>query len=280
LGDLAASTAAYERVLAIDPKDAEALADVGFNQSALGRLTDARRSLSRAWALAPDSNYNAGLESTILSLSGDVDATWRRYEELRGQAGLNPTYVDIYFPDVNTLRDPARLEALATRLAGEPTSANSGSIAVFYRAVALDRLGRRAEALALAQDLKARLALGASTVNAGGNDTIRTLAVALDAFLGNTSAAHAGAAALKKDPPRDRDWVVGTAPFFLIDAYARLGQPEAAFDLVEQGMDEFSPIHFVHMKNNVAFDAYRELPRYRALNARYEAWKAAQPPAG
>ena len=58
-------------------------------------------------------------------------------------------------------------------------------------------------------------------------------------------------------------------------AYAELGDPDAAFDLAEQAMDQFSPAHFANVVADTAFDDYRELPRYRKLSARYEAWKTA-----
>ena len=42
-----------------------------------------------------------------------------------------------------------------------------------------------------------------------------------------------------------------------------------------RAMDQLSPAHFAHLRVDTAFDAYRELPRYRKLDARYQAWKAA-----
>jgi TolB-like protein len=280
LGDMAASTSAFERVLTIDPQDGHAAADLGFNFAYLGQLDEARRWLSRAWALAPDSGYTVALEGVVLFLSGDVDATWRRYEELRDQAGLDPVSIDTLFSDLaTTLRDPARLEVFATRLVGEEPSGEFGLQKSFARAVALDRLGRKAEARTLALDLKAQLAPYTSSADPDGGGLIRTMTIALDAFLGNAAAAREGAAALRRNPPPDRYWVVDSGQY-LMSAYARIGEPDAAFDLVEQGMDQFSPVHFVSVRNGATFDPYRELPRYRALNNRFEAWKAAQPSSG
>jgi HEAT repeat protein len=74
-------------------------------------------------------------------------------------------------------------------------------------------------------------------------------------------------------------WIIEDAPL-LMAAYAELGDPDAAFDLAEQAMDKFSPAHFASVAADTAFDDFRELPRYRALSARYEAWKTAQSPAG
>jgi hypothetical protein len=220
------------------------------------------------------------LEAFVLFLSGDVDATWRRYEELRGQADTDPDSIDTFFSGLaSTLRDPARLEILATRLVGVEPSGVAGLQKNFARAVALDRLGRKAEARDLVQSLHAQLASYPSSADTDGRGFIRSISVELDAFLGNLSAAREGAEALRKNPPKDRFWIVDFAPY-LVSAYARIGEPEAAFDLVEQAMDQFSPVHFVSVSNDPVFDPYREHPRYRALNARYEAWKAAQPPAG
>ena len=274
-GDMSGSISAWERVLAIDPKDADAAANLAVNHAYLGRLADARRWLSRSWALSPDSN-NPPTEAIVLSLSGDVDATWRRYEELRTRADSDP--VSPFSGLATTLRDPARLEVFAARLTGEQFPGLFGLETGLARALALDRLGHTAEARALAQHLKVQLAR-VVPVNADHGRRARILAIALDAFLGNATAAREGAAALKKDPPRDHLWIIEMAPP-LMAAHARIGEPDAAFDLVEQAMDRFSPVHFVTVKNDVAFDAYRELPRYRKLDGRYGAWKAAQPSAG
>jgi hypothetical protein len=56
----------------------------------------------------------------------------------------------------------------------------------------------------------------------------------------------------------------------------RAGLPEAAFDLVELAMDRFSPAQFSMVLNGVDFDGLREHPRYKELNARYQAWRVAQ----
>ena len=83
-------------------------------------------------------------------------------------------------------------------------------------------------------------------------------------------------ATLQEDPPRDQLWLLEMAPIVLA-TYAWLDEPDPAFDFVEKSMDRFSPVHFVYLKNNPAFDAYSKLPRYRKLETRYEAWKAQQP---
>jgi len=107
----------------------------------------------------------------------------------------------------------------------------------------------------------------------------QVLAIAVDAFLGNRAAAREAADALTKHRSPDHLWIIEDAPL-LMAAYAELGDPDAAFDLAEQAMDKFSPAHFASVAADTAFDDFRELPRYRALKARYEAWKTAQAPAG
>ena len=41
-------------------------------------------------------------------------------------------------------------------------------------------------------------------------------------------------------------------------------------------MDRYSPAHFANVVRDVAFDPYRDLPRYKQLLDRYEAWKSGQ----
>jgi hypothetical protein len=105
------------------------------------------------------------------------------------------------------------------------------------------------------------------------------MAIAVDAFLGNQAAAREAADALTRRPSPDHLWIIEDAPL-LMAAYAELGDPDAVFDLAEQAMDQFSPAHFANLAVDTAFDEYRELPRYRKLSARYEAWKASQAPVG
>jgi TolB-like protein len=275
-GDMAASTAAWERVLEIDPKDADAAGNLAYNHAYLGRLAEAQRWLARAWALAPDLASNRNVEANLLLLSGDVDRMWRRYEEWRDVEGLDP---DGSFTSLAVMPgSPARLEVLASGLAGEQFPGLFGLESGLARARALDRLGRTAEARALAQELEAQLSAVAPP-NPDRARRARMLAVGIDALTGDTAAASKGAAVMRRDPPRDHLWLVEMAPD-LMTAYAEMGEPDAAFDLVEQAMDRLSPVHFMHVRNNVRFDPYRDLPRYRKLDARYEAWKAAQPPAG
>jgi hypothetical protein len=42
-------------------------------------------------------------------------------------------------------------------------------------------------------------------------------------------------------------------------------------------VDRFSPSHFANVITGTAFDGMRGLPRYKTLQARYEAWRASQP---
>lgn len=277
-GDFAASTAAFERALALDPKDPWPAGNLAYNAGYQGQLAEARRWLSRAWALSPDSGYNTGLDAWLALASGGTELAWRRYEALRAQPGLDPVLIDYLFaPLATTLRDPARLEVLANRLATQDERDEQYQQHAFWRAVALDRLGRHAEARELARSVQRRLA---EEPQDGGDPqgSRRTWTALVDAFLGASGTARAAAASLAKDPPRDQLWLVESAPN-LMSAYARLDEPDAAFDLAERAMDRFSPIHFVYVKDDVAFDPYRDRPRYRELAARYEAWKAAQPPA-
>ena len=278
-GDMAGSTAAWQHVLEIDPNDSDAAANLAVNHAYLGQLDEARRWLSRAAALSPDSGYNMIVDGIVLNLSADADAVWQRYEHMRATSGAVPGLVDGQFSGLaRGLRDPVRLETLAGRLAKVQSPGELVQLFVdLNRAEALRKLGRQADAEVLARDIKARLAIVKAAASA--RDDVQVLAIAIDAFLGNRAAAREAADALTKRPSPDHLWIIEDAPL-LMAAYAELGDPDAAFDLAEQAMDKFSPAHFASVAADTAFDDFRELPRYRALSARYEAWKTAQSPAG
>jgi hypothetical protein len=208
-----------------------------------------------------------------------VDAVWRRYEQVRATSGAVPGLVDGQFSGLaRGLRDTVRLETLEGRLAKVQAPGELFQLSVdLNRAEALRKLGRKSDAETLARDIKARLAAVRSAASA--RDDVQVMAIAVDAFLGNQAAAGDAADALTRRPSPDHLWIIEDAPL-LMAAYAELGDPDAVFDLAEQAMDQFSPAHFANLAVDTAFDEYRELPRYRKLSARYEAWKASQAPVG
>ena len=271
-GDTAGARAAFERAREIDPKSASVAVNLAFTDAYMGRLAEARRLLDRAKELRPDTS-NVAVEAVLYALEGDVEATWAHYQDMvaRGDYDAGGPFADLAF----SLRDPERLALIAQRLEGQEHGSLVGIGTGYFRAVALQRLGRTDEAHTLARQLKARL-VRELPHETDRNARSRLTLVALEALLGEDAEARAIAAEVLKSPPRDQLWLAETAPI-LITAYADLGDPDAAFDLVEQAMDRFSPVHFVNVRNDVGFDPYRDLPRYKALNARYEAWKAKQP---
>ena len=271
-GDMTAAASAFEHARELDPKSASVAVNLAFTNAYMGRLAEARQWLDLARELRPDVS-NVAVEAAVYTFEGDVEATWAHYQAMvaSGDIDDNGPFADLAF----SLRDPQRLALIAARLDGQEFDSLVGIGTGYFRAVALQRLGRTDEARALARQLKARL-VRELPHETDRNARSRLTLVALDAMLGEDAEARAVAAEVLKSPPRDQLWLAETAPI-LIAAYADLGDPEAAFDLVEQAMDRFSPVHFVNVRNDVGFDPYRELPRYKALNARYEAWKASQP---
>jgi TolB-like protein len=278
-GDMDGSVAAFERAAALDPQDSGPPANLAVTHAYLGQLGQARRWLSRAWALAPTSMYNANAELAVLDTEGDSEAIWQRYAELRQTPGLVPHLVDReylqnYF--VETLRTPDRMRLVAERLADPRASDEGGLNRVVGKAQLaglLGRLGQREEARALAERAKAELATLEMTSRARLDAAI--LAIQLDLLLGNDAAARTALAELMKAPPADFLWPIESGRG-VVYAYVRAGLPEAAFDLVELAMDRFSPAQFSMVLNGVDFDGLREHPRYKELNARYQAWRVAQ----
>jgi TolB-like protein/Flp pilus assembly protein TadD len=275
-GDLqGAAVPAFERAAALDPQDADIAANIAVTHAYLGQQAQARQWLSRAWSLSPDSRYNINAEAAVLYSAADVDTMWRRYEELRRQFPTATDEVDVNFLSLATeLREPDRLAALNERLAEADLPGDSVQIGVlFARTFALERLGRKAEARALAREIGSRIrALGPS---ASERTAAAFGAIALDAFLGRRNAALSAADTLLQNPPEDQLWPIEQGPA-LIQSFARVGDAEAALDLAERVMDRYSPAHFGGIVRDTVFDEYRDLPRYQQLLGRYEAWRSSQ----
>ena len=281
-GDMAGSITAFERAAALDPQDSGPPANLAVTYAYLGRTAEARRWLSRAWALAPASTYNANAEIAVLDAEGDPEALWQRYVELRQTPGLVPQLVDRefvqnYLPE--SLRSPDRVRLLAERLT-DPQSSNEGAlnrvVGKVQRAALLQRLGQRDEAHALAVQARKELATVKTTPRSQQDAAI--VAVQLDLLLGDDARARAALAELTKVPPTDFLWPTegGRSVAY---AYVDAGMAEAAFDLVESAMDRFGPGQFSMVLNGAAFDDLREHPRYAELQARYLASRSAQGPA-
>lgn len=271
-GDMAASTEAWQRILDLDPRNADAAVQLGNNAMFLGKLAEARRWMERADALSPNLGSNLSLESQILFLSDDPEAAWRGYERRAARLPREALPPPAWLATAPV--DAKRLAELAERLGAFRFSGLYGLEGVYMRALALDRLGRKDEARRIATELQAEVAQELKN----GDDSRRRghmLAMSIDAFLGDQESARAIAATFRRDPPKDRLWLMEVGPAFL-STYAWLDEPETAFAFVEQAMDEYSPVHFLNLKYDVAFDRYRALPHYKALEARYAAWKAQQ----
>jgi len=274
-GDTEGAVAAWERAADIDPQGPDIAANLALTHGYLGRYREARQWLSRAWSLSPDSRYNITADAGVLGTVADADAMWQRYEELRRQFPSAPGEADWSFSSLALeLRDPDRLAAFERRLAEADQPGDSAQIYIlFVRAAALERLDRKPEAVALAREIRPRIsALGPSPLD---RQIAAISTIALDAFEGNRDATLSAAETFLADPPRDQLWLVEWGPT-LAWSYARVGAPEGAFGLVEQIMDSYSPAHFAGVVRDVSFDPYRDLPRYKQLLGRYEAWRSSQ----
>ena len=278
-GDMDGSIAAFERAAALDPQESGPPANLAVTYAYLGRLAEARRWLSRAWALAPTSMYNANAEIALLDAEGDAEALWQRYAQLRQTPGLAPEHVDREFSQnyfTGSLRLPDRIRLVAERLA-DPRASEEGELnrigAKVQRAQLLQRLGQDEQARALAGQASAELATVQVTSRA--REAAAILAIQIDLLLGRDASARAAIAGLTKVPSTDFLWPV-EAGRAIVYAYVGVGNPDAAFDLVERAMDRFSPAHFAMVAMSPDFDGLQQHPRYKELDARYQAWRAAQ----
>ena len=100
------------------------------------------------------------VEGIVLNLAADVDAVWRRYEQVRATSGAVPGRVDGQFSGLaRGLRDTVRLATLEGRLAKVQVPGELVQLFIdLNRAEAVRKLGRKTDAETLARDIKARLA--------------------------------------------------------------------------------------------------------------------------
>jgi tetratricopeptide (TPR) repeat protein len=148
MGRLAEAMDCYQRAIAIDGLQADAMANLGIALSSIKRLPEAEAMLRRALALAPNHiSAFAGLASllTLMQRHDDAASAWERAAAL---APANPSFHRSLATAWLAAGDPYRARVAMNRtLELQPDDAQSHSAAAHI----LEKLNRREEALAAAR---------------------------------------------------------------------------------------------------------------------------------
>jgi TolB-like protein/Tfp pilus assembly protein PilF len=258
--------AAFERALTINPQAIDVINSlVETTAIARGDFAAAAAWLERAKRIGGDTMVR---EVWWHEWQGDVEGAWAVIDV------PVPSFVDVPARIAIYSRDPARIEyALSPALWPEDRRA-PGDFPETYamaRAWALLVMGRQAEADRLLAEIKARMDVRSDPYPSRWLGNSYYQPVDLPGLMGDLEGVRAAEADFLANAPRDL-WGRQSILPRLAGAFARAGDPERAMHYLEQLVETFGPHRFLMFTIDPDLDSLRDHPRYRALEARYQAW--------
>ena len=270
LGRLNEAVATLQRIVLLDPRNAQMPADLAYTLLRAGRYAEAGQALQQAYSIEPGNLWNRFVFSFYQQMRGDLEAGLTALGPLRANtsgfllAARAPILItlrrfDEAAPIVAQLRDQASYELAAWLVEGDLVEARGDE-----------------EALASYVRRLQDFVDGLETREPEGETTL-TLQVALQGHRHDQAALRKAVerynALLKPDAMR-----IVEDPTVL-DACAYAGDADAVLAYMQDMVDQLGPWELYAVAIDPAFDRYHDLPRFKALMQQYRDWVAALPPA-
>jgi len=267
MGRLDDSIAAFEQIVALDPLDPQIPADMGWTLMHAGQFGRAQKMLRHAYTLDPVNSWNRYSRSELSKTEGDFEGAT---QVLGPVSDLTPPYLLAAHLDVQI----ARGDLAAAR----QTLDNLGAFDV--EEWRLPERYNRAVVARLAADTAAFDAALAELENYAttlaqqkpGQEVTVLAAVAVAGLKGDrealTRAIEQYHAALKPDAMRIVE------EYTVLDALAFTGDTEGVLAYLQDLVAKFGPWELHYARYMPYFDAMRDEPRFQALMAQYDRWRA------
>jgi len=266
LGSFDESIAVGEKVILMDPLDAEMPSDLGYTLMHIGQTEKAAVMMNRSLKIAADRPFSRFTYAELLLMTGALEQASQTISDIRSNDQDFPGY----FLDIKLLiaRKQEDTEAIDQILNSYLVSSSQSLGPQLSRAlVYIDRSEQ--------DKLNTLLSEMQESVQAAVRERPDAPSALLDlvGFYGLrqdqaklTEAVKAYYASIKPDALRMA--FNRTIPI----AYAIAGDSEALLDYVEELVEQFGPWEFYYFAINPSFDNMRDLPRFQAFDKQYRQW--------
>jgi len=266
LGSFDESIAVGEKVILMDPLDAEMPSDLGYTLMHIGQTEKAAMMMNRSLKIAADRPFSHYTYAELLLMTGAVEEASQAISDIR----WNDQDFPGYFLDIKMLiaRTQGDTEAIDQILNSYLVSSSQSLGPQLSRALVYVDRGEQDKLNSLLSEMQ-------ESVQAAVRERPDAPSALLDlvGFYGLrrdqtklTEAVKAYYASVKPDALRIA--FNRTIPI----AYAITGDSEALLDYVEELVEQFGPWEFYYFAINPSFDNMRDLPRFQALDNRYREW--------
>ena len=260
----------------LDPLNTDMHGSLIESLAGLGRFDEAAAASARADAASGSISLN--LDPTNVSLTwiqrGDVERAWQVVASPREDHAeiFYLTRVDYAIMS----RDAERMRiALETWPEKYRSPGHAPEVYNISRAEVMLALGETEAALALFEEIKARIDNSDNPYPAGWRANAMYFPVELPGYVGDLDGVRDVIAAFEASRQPDAWAEVDYLRSYAI-ALLWAGAPEEAFDYVDQLVNVRGPYIYLRLSVEPVFDKVRNHPRYLALQAEYEAWAARQ----
>jgi TolB-like protein len=266
---------ALYRAVAIDPIDTSGLSTLADTLQIIGRFDLAEPFLQRAY----DAGWTSNAEKVEMRISqGDPEAAWAAL----GPSGMYQGGNLVPYRAALVSRNPKRIEASLseavwpTRLRDQPDYPQAWALA---HAQGLLVMGRATEAQAALSDIAAKMSETPTPYADRWNHNSPYWPMLLPGMLGDLEGVRAAERDYETNAPKDL-WAARDIWLDFAIAFARAGDLERAMDYLEKVTKAFGVANVARIQIEPGLDAVREQPRYKALQAQYQAWLKRYGPGG
>jgi TolB-like protein/Flp pilus assembly protein TadD len=271
-GEFDAAVAGLERAIRLDPRNFDAVMSLAETYALLGNVDGAREVLQAVPAIEQESGVDLVQWSMVVDSLGDAEAAWQ--VATKSTPAKSPALYQSRVRRALATRDPDKvrtaLDEWPVDLRRPYEAPETYEVA---RARALLFLGEEEEAKRIAAEVKARLDASDNPYPQGWLPNAYFWPIEVPALTGDLEALRAAVADYKFNAQPDA-WSDLQVTEAIAGAFARAGDPDAAFEYIAQLNEMLGPWTFAYLSIRPDLDPLHDDPRWRALELDYQSWAA------
>ena len=255
-----------KKVISLDPLYSEIYAELGYTLVRSGQFEQARVALNQSVALAAESPFSYYVLADSFLIEGNLEKAWQTIE----LASSNLQEIQGFYLDIQLL--VARAQSNAGRIdkvLDNYMRTDSQSLGpLFSRGLVYLDTDEHDKLNALIVDMKERL----QVAERERPEAEATLLSAIQLYGLQKDRAKLAAAVAAFNAGVKPDALRITENRSIPIAYAIAGDSEALLNLLEEILEQYGPWEFYYFAIEPSFDNMRDLPRFKALDKRYQQW--------